>query len=887
MATWSYEVRYIYDDSNGSGPNKDLTPYVISIENMTDTGSGEVNTATLTLNAKGGDFITRDPVGGLTAPYIDQFDKIKITLTDKNEDVYSRVFEVDTVFTKKTMNEGIRVIINLIGMERQLMNIFFAKQYYFESAYAVSKDIIDKYASNKGSRQPYFAGYNSTATGDNELPQWTANTYDFGVTETPCYDGLMEVINKLGTSVSAGGAQNFFELTFTDDGTALGLGMDFHAFVSGSKPTSEGDITTITNATTTPIYNTQGTNEALTGNVIVGKGAQGYGSLPKEQSEWWASLEFWQAIKEWEVTTGGYPTDARVKRTATDGEVTKYKANTQTTAGSFVGGEWDEIYPRDVIGSLKYSPWTNEGYTNNWYLWKNSGSNANSTTHDDDFETPGCWDSNLSIRDEDHFRTWADCKATSPAGIPTDLLFDGTDVYRGFRVLVNGTGSGDFTDFDNNIMRYEGSNWVSIKQPDNDAQCAVIDEGKCYNYSTSTSTWTATITELLGTYYLGKNDCFHSWKLMGVDQGVANTLRDETFLTYGDYSAISYKYEWQSLITGFNNSSEGYYNIGAWANFRIPFPISSYNSMDLGDLYGGNSGTNFEPTTLDINNMHLTPSGKSGFNENDSEELGIITALGFTIKLNWTDNLDITHQFEADFKMRCTCYDTSGNCVVQDFSIGFNNNWEQIELPINKFQIYRSRAAWGWGDIASNLILPGLEILEIFEWKNLKQISIQTQDSYDDQGRYRPEFGRFGPIRLTPATERIYLYIDNFHFLKQLMAISGQNTTRAIMPEVMQRPFTTNYLQLKNDVLSQKEIEQFRYNAYDIETEGICDPNLKMGYSFYLEDDKLVSESQKPDNGGTVDNTIKLVTKKITYNVNGTTGGSGGFTRKILGVERI
>jgi len=185
------------------------------------------------------------------------------------------------------------------------------------------------------------------------------------------------------------------------------------------------------------------------------------------------------------------------------------------------------------------------------------------------------------------------------------------------------------------------------------------------------------------------------------------------------------------------------------------------------------------------------------------------------------------------------------------------------------------------------LILPGLEILEIFEWKNLKQISIQTQDSYDDQGRYRPEFGRFGPIRLTPATERIYLYIDNFHFLKQLMAISGQNTTRAIMPEVMQRPFTTNYLQLKNDVLSQKEIEQFRYNAYDIETEGICDPNLKMGYSFYLEDDKLVSESQKPDNGGTVDNTIKLVAKKITYSVNGTTGGSGGFTRKILGVERI
>ena len=65
-----------------------------------------------------------------------------------------------------------------------------------------------------------------------------------------------------------------------------------------------------------------------------------------------------------------------------------------------------------------------------------------------------------------------------------------------------------------------------------------------------------------------------------------------------------------------------------------------------------------------------------------------------------------------------------------------------------------------------------------------------------------------------------------------------------------------------------------------------------MGYSFFLVDDKLVSEAQKYI--GELDgvpryepNSIKLVAKKITYSVNGTTGGSGGFTRKILGVERI
>jgi len=29
------------------------------------------------------------------------------------------------------------------------------------------------------------------------------------------------------------------------------------------------------------------------------------------------------------------------------------------------------------------------------------------------------------------------------------------------------------------------------------------------------------------------------------------------------------------------------------------------------------------------------------------------------------------------------------------------------------------------------------------------------------------------------------------------------------------------------------------------------------------------------------------VAKKISYSVNGTTGGAGGFTRKILGVKRL
>ena len=40
--------------------------------------------------------------------------------------------------------------------------------------------------------------------------------YDFGSTEMVCYDGLNEVIDKLGTSISGGGANDYFELGFED-----------------------------------------------------------------------------------------------------------------------------------------------------------------------------------------------------------------------------------------------------------------------------------------------------------------------------------------------------------------------------------------------------------------------------------------------------------------------------------------------------------------------------------------------------------------------------------------------------------------------------------------------------------------------------------------------
>ena len=288
MATWSYQVKYRWDDSAGTNYDVDITSYVIAIDDFTDVGSGEIPTATLTLNARDGNFITNTTV---TQP-IDEFDKIEIILTDGGGDKYQRVMEVASLRRIKTVSDGVRLVIELIGQERHLMNVHFAKQFYFDNAWDVVKGIIDQYGDNRGSRQPMILNYDQWATGGsnyNNLPKWTSNNYDFGVSEEYCYDGIRQVVDKLGTTVAAGGAQNFYEFKFKDYKTPGGEQNSdlqkilFYAFESGNNA-NQASEPTIQNAVTNPVYNIKGLNESKTGTVIVGKGAQGYGSLPKDNT---------------------------------------------------------------------------------------------------------------------------------------------------------------------------------------------------------------------------------------------------------------------------------------------------------------------------------------------------------------------------------------------------------------------------------------------------------------------------------------------------------------------------------------------------------------------------------------------------------------------------
>jgi len=562
----------------------------------------------------------------------------------------------------------------------------------------------------------------------------------------------------------------------------------------------------------------------------------------------------------------------------------------------------------DLLGSLNYSPLTilldDE--------WKNNGS-APHNPATGNFDKRGCWDSNLVIRDQDHFRTWAQLRvftdevSASAGKIPLEYSPDNTNVYRGFRVLVDqtlGVLAGAFANnsnkdrfgfaYNKNIVQHNGGtntgsnaykNWDVLRGhvSGDDDQCAVIHEGKVYEFTLAGTTW----TDASGT--ARANDCFHIYNSLTNADG-ASTIT-EGGSTYGTSSGKKYIYEFTPfsvfpLIA--NQTVANYYSIGAWACFRFPFPHNTYNSgAAFGSLFG-NATSPFEPATLDTNNMHLDHTGGTGFNQDNAEDFGPLTTLefqGLIDYINVAGGLGVP--FQADFKMRVTCYDTSDNVVTQDFTIPHRNNYFHAPLPLTNFKNYRARASLRWSDPLSNLFPPQLEVLEQFEWKNLCMVSIQTQDSYDDNGRYVPESGRY--IKGTPigSDKRVQLTIDSLRFGKQLTAFSGKNTTRCIQPKFMQRPNTTNYVQLKQDVLSQLEIEQFRLQGFNVEQEMLCD--IKAEEAFFLEDQIVERADRNETSAGANDgdaNTIKLIARKVIYSVNAP-DGPGGMVRNIEGIKRF
>ena len=906
---WSFNLFDLQNSAN-------ISNYVINVT-VIDVGSGEIPSMVITLNAKNGQFITSTSGEYGTVRVFDQFDRLVIDLAADASDSlnsYNKTFFVDKIVPIFNTIEGNRLELHCLGLERYLQMIHFSKQYYFKDAFSVMSDLAAIYNFNKGSLQALIS-HNSDSS-SNFLPNWTANNYDFEVAERSVYDAMMDVIDQLGSPVAQGGASDFFELYFPDDPADANFNtIQLKAFSSGINPTNPALQKIITSTLSVNVGETQGGIESAQGSLVAAWGADDQGSFPPEFSQWRGIDEAFHLYPVWSHLDGSgnvvsYPQNAIVQYDIGDGNGLQVYTSNVPNNISTPPTNWTKKHEFDFLGSLKYSPWT-DGQA---IPWKNSAADPTNS-----FLGQAMYDGNMVVQDGTYYRTEVDMRAISDASIPTSKkMLDGSFAftpYGGFRILVdttlgalsgvfaqnggndrfgnpyanaivqnNGAHTGTYQDWDCLITNRATPGGLAITLQSNFG-CAVINESKVYIYA-SPSWHDYTAQNAVTQPGLRVNDCFHPYFALTNDVGVDSTPKSGGG-TYGDTSAINVTYKYFALPALITITDANYYSVGCWLDLAMPFPITTDNGYGagVGGIYGGQAKSPQIPVTIDSVNMSYDRQGNTGFNNAESWDLGPLSALAFQLKLQWLDGTG-SPMLEGNFKMRCLLYDTSDNVVSQDFVIPFNNMWADIQLPLNGFQIYRARVPLKWGAIQSIIPVQALNILNVFQWKNIKRIVIQTQESYDDQGRYSPEFCRYSmnvglTTLINPAT--LSMWVDAFRFVKPLLAITPRVTDRNLEPTFLQRQNISNYTQLLNDALSMKQIYQFRHKEYEITTMGECD--IRFGDSFFYRDSNIVSDSDLAPDGISA-NTIKLVAKRVTYKIDKTTAGTGGFLRTVLGVRR-
>jgi len=297
MVDYSYVVRH-----DPEGVNTTISDDIQEIH-IVDVGTGEIKSCKIVLDCTFGKFLT-------AAPVLAQHDLVRVAITDEDSNVYDQFYEIDRIIPIKNAGEGYACEVEMLGQEQWLQRIDVMKQFDQASATTVSKDLIDQYNDLNGSDQPEVQNHDTFTTGNNELPQWTHNDYDFANTEIKVYDALMELIEGLGASVAAAGAADFFELYF-DSNLADATKINFKAFSSGSQPPSGSEVT-ITDSNSVNEAPTEGGIDAITGTLIKAWAKKGAGTVPQSVESFHGEL-FSFLLTPDHIVGVTYPIGARVQ----------------------------------------------------------------------------------------------------------------------------------------------------------------------------------------------------------------------------------------------------------------------------------------------------------------------------------------------------------------------------------------------------------------------------------------------------------------------------------------------------------------------------------------------------------------------------------------------
>ena len=475
--------------------------------------------------------------------------------------------------------------------------------------------------------------------------------------------------------------------------------------------------------------------------------------------------------------------------------------------------------------------------------------------------------------------------------------------------------------------------WIVIRNARQFDECAVMHEGATYEFNApagkqnrkSVRHIAASTTNLAwrnGTEYALGNDCFHYPAIIANTDGLIGesgnsriSLNKTSNTRYTDLSGIRLEYHFRETnivdqlinnniivraygaaielydrVTGrFKDFTDeqldllhnvGLYNIGWWCPlWEAPDPKNTYHGIPqrVGEVFGGDAD-NKRPV-LDLLNLNQTPSGLTGYGQDDSDQLFEIDGIKFLL------NFDIGgvtfDRFTGDFPVRCFIYDLLGNVWAADSTYRFLGFTEEMNFPLSSFRIYRARIqpAYTIGNFISRAIDPELKITEIFERRLVKRIGFQFMFTYDDDGRYNFDtwegFLRRALAVLSNSTVVYGGTIDALHFTKTPVAIARDTTDpvnsinqRHIMQDIIEYNQITNVRQLQKIANAELDRAKFQEDYITVKIEDFVDVHAED--QVYVKDSDIIPESESGEAG-----TRRMIVRKVNYSVGDKSSTSG------------
>jgi len=931
-SNWVYTLTH-YDKSN-SFATQDITGAAVDLK--FDDIVNEVMTAQVLLSAENGFYMRDERAGESGFPTkIDKQDRIRIISVDGTAAglIYDEVFDVIRKTPIKS-EAGTMLRLEMKHIGRWLDDgVPFVGRGTFETPSNMWERLGIYYNDNKGTDHPLLDGH-LTSDSENNLPDGILDHFDFGNNEEKVLERMRQVSDQMGAAGGNGGVLDFFDFKINAKSANV-TEMTIDVRSSGSR--TDGSEVTIDTSTDAVVNSgeTDGGEEEFRGNITFVWGANDGGSLPIDYSRFKSRQVLFPTPEHSlfaEHVAGTYEKDSIVRLAGVVYTNSSQTSNTPPTA------PWSILTTALYYGNvIQYSPWTDDKVA----LWKNSGGDPEDDSGSSNYG-PAMPDINIIINDDTSFATWVDIASLTDA-FDTDWKYGhiAAGEYEGLRCLVNGAGADGFSGndptglpFTNSVAEFtdrgDGLKWYVKYAAINDMFVYSFRDAALRQFDSAGGGSYTNVTTLDNGSH-----CNHPYTSMSNAESIFTDENGTEYTTTNANSSIEAVYDWTPIASWaqafFNlRTNADYFRSGGWLVLRFPFPKFTGNSIgeNLGELYGGGADdwvtstayvlndtvqesgkkyrceiahtsgtfatdlaagnwvqiTDLNPTHIDAQNMTYTHDGHKGLNFGlSSDDYGAISAVDFYMKIVYSDQTD-TLLTKGNFKMRCWMVDKNDHAVFQDFVISHNDNWQSVSLPLSGFQIYRGRRpTWDPGIITVlNLVVPqGLDANEQFEWRHVAMVGWQTQESYDDFGRYQAGRGDFGIANIfTFTTRRLKIRIDAVRFKKPLLVNTGTVTDN---PKItMPFPEAKDVIifdSLEQIAFANNEKNQFEKVNYEIETSLRHD--ILAGDFFFLLDSEIVDKSDD-----STDNKVKLVAKQVEYFIKGD-GDSGGATRLIRGSRRF